>query len=727
MSEIIEGFKQSKTEQKWFQENYPTRPVSNYATDLKKKLTSPVNNESDILEILDVEYIRLKNIEDSYVEYMKEKKMIGDISLSKDLSEIIINAPSIFEQSDSPYAIQTKWAVSTGHGCVDTSFTYAIHRGYSEYLECEDEEKSNKIKESLDSIIWETINLLNPSTVAISLNTIYEYLYNTNRLVLDNKKVNSVKADVLKYYDALLNKEKLNNEAIKINFIKEQSVLEIMIYVVYRDIMDLLEQAPNLVKKFEEQYPLYKDSYQSIFTNHFINAVILSGVSYTQKDNLIQTTARFLRNEIIKWVKTPKKEDRPEYIPVFKLLNQNVLVVKYYQYLMYNIGNLDKVLNAQDQNIEGAAKSLEETKANKNSSKDAINVAQTTYDNLVKAKENTLKTKSLVAFYIQECTLNEKIAKWVFSIESVVAILSCTPIYESAAHDSYSEVASLFTKRDFQPMGYKSVNPCYMHFNEGDVSSPEVKLLSSIVSGMVNPSMPSLQATATARTFIDLYVGINTLKTNFGKVKEHYVNLIKKDISCLLGTVHSNIDQDSEKNENFDEEITKRLNPEYAFSFIKDELTEEDTTKISKVTETIERICSAETLSDLFDFEITYPKIKDKYHEDSTISWIKATTKTLKDHLEDWKDARDRYFNIVKLYDDILTNYIIVNGVNKKSEKEPFKDLWPLTTQYIWPAKEEENSISAEEAQATYMLNLKPGDIGAGRYGSRATHSEVCD
>lgn len=723
---LIDKFNQSKSEQNWFQNNYPSKPVSFFAADLKKTLSSPVDYDTDIVKILDVEYIRLKNIEESYVEYMKEKKMIGDISLSKDLSEIIINTPSIFEQSDSPYAIKTKWAVSNGTGCVDTSFTYAIHRGYSEYLECEDEEKSKQIKESIDSVIWEAINLLNPSTVAISLNSIYEYLYKSNRLILDNEKVNSIKADILKYYDALLNKEKLNNEAMKINFIKEQSVLEIMIYTVYRDIMDLLEQAPNLVKKFEEQYPLYKDSYQTIFTNHFIKVVLLSGIRYTQEDNLVQKTARFLRNEILKWVKTPKKEDRPEYIPVFKLLNQKILIVKYYQYLLYNIGNLDKVLNSQDENIEHAAKALEETKADKNSSKDAINVAQATYDNLVKAKENTLKTKSLVAFYIQECTLNEKIAKWTFSIESVIAILSCTPIYESAAHDSYSEVASLFTKRDFQPMGYESVNPCYMHFNEGDVSSPEVKLLSSIISGMVNPSMPSLQSTATARTFMDLCVGINTLKTNFSKVKEHYVNLIKTNIFSLGNAICANIDRSSKKNENFDEEIGKRLDESNAFDIVKDELAEDDLETITKITETVERICSAQSLSDLLDFEVDFMKTKDKRDEESMLSWIKSSGQMLRNVLEEWKDARDRYFNIVKLYDDILTNYLSGRG-NKKSDDEPFKDLWPLTTQYEWPAKESEKTMTSEEAQLTYMLNLKPGDIGAGRYGSRATHSEICD
>lgn len=724
--DLIDKFNQSKSEQNWFQNNYPSKPVSFFAADLKKTLSSPVDYDTDIVKILDVEYIRLKNIEESYVEYMKEKKMIGDISLSKDLSEIIINTPSIFEQSDSPYAIKTKWAVSNGNGCVDTSFTYAIHRGYSEYLECEDEEKAKQIKEAIDSIVWEAINLLNPSTVAISLNSIYEYLYKSNRLILDNEKVNSIKADILKYYDALLNKEKLNNEAMRINFIKEQSVLEIMIYIVYRDIMDLLEQAPNLVKKFEEQYPLYKDSYQTIFTNHFIKVVLLSGIRYTQEDNLVQKTARFLRNEILKWVKTPKKEDRPEYIPVFKLLNQKILIVKYYQYLLYNIGNLDKVLNSQDENIEHAAKALEETKADKNSSKDAINVAQATYDNLVKAKENTLKTKSLVAFYIQECTLNEKIAKWTFSIESVIAILSCTPIYESAAHDSYSEVASLFTKRDFQPMGYESVNPCYMHFNEGDVSSPEVKLLASIISGMVNPSMPSLQSTATARTFMDLYVGINTLKTNFSKVKEHYVNLIKTNIFSLGNAICANIDRTSKKNENFDEEIGKRLDESDAFDIVKDELTENDLETITKITETVERICSAESLSDLLDFEVDFMKTKDKRDEESMLSWIKSSGQMLRNVLEEWKDARDRYFNIVKLYDDILTNYLSGRG-NKKSDDEPFKDLWPLTTQYEWPAKESEKTMTSEEAQLTYMLNLKPGDIGAGRYGSRATHSEICD
>ena len=723
---LIDKFNQSKSEQNWFQNNYPSKPVSFFAADLKKTLSSPIDYDTDIVKILDVEYIRLKNIEESYVEYMKEKKMIGDISLSKDLSEIIINTPSIFEQSDSPYAIKTKWAVSNEIGCADTSFTYAIHRGYSEYLECEDEEKAKQIKEAIDSIIWEAINLLNPSTVAISLNSIYEYLYKSNRLILDNEKVNSIKADILKYYDALLNKEKLNNEAMKINFIKEQSVLEIMIYTVYRDIMDLLEQAPNLVKKFEEQYPLYKDSYQAIFTNHFIKVVLLSGIRYTQEDNLVQKTARFLRNEILKWVKTPKKEDRPEYIPVFKLLNQKILVVKYYQYLLYNIGNLDKVLNSQDENIEHAAKALEETKADKNSSKDAINVAQATYDNLVKAKENTLKTKSLIAFYIQECTLNEKIAKWAFSIESIVAILSCTPIYESAAHDSYSEVASLFTKRDFQPMGYESVNPCYMHFNEGDVSSPEVKLLASIISGMVNPSMPSLQSTATARTFMDLYVGINTIKTNFSKVKEHYVNLIKTNIFSLGNAISANIDRSSKKNENFDEEIGKRLDESDAFDIVKDELTEDDLETITKITEMVERICSAQSLSDLLDFEVDFMKTKDKRDEESMLSWIKSSGQMLRNVLEEWKDARDRYFNIVKLYDDILTNYLSGRG-NKKSDDEPFKDLWPLTTQYEWPAKESEKTMTSEEAQATYMLNLKPGDIGAGRYGSRATHSEICD
>ena len=723
---LIDKFNQSKSEQNWFQNNYPSKPVSFFAADLKKTLSSPVDYDTDIVKILDVEYIRLKNIEESYVEYMKEKKMIGDISLSKDLSEIIINTPSIFEQSDSPYAIKTKWAVSNEIGCADTSFTYAIHRGYSEYLECEDEEKAKQIKEAIDSIIWEAINLLNPSTVAISLNSIYEYLYKSNRLILDNEKVNSIKADILKYYDALLNKEKLNNEAMKINFIKEQSVLEIMIYTVYRDIMDLLEQAPNLVKKFEEQYPLYKDSYQAIFTNHFIKVVLLSGIRYTQEDNLVQKTARFLRNEILKWVKTPKKEDRPEYIPVFKLLNQKILVVKYYQYLLYNIGNLDKVLNSQDENIEHAAKALEETKADKNSSKDAINVAQATYDNLVKAKENTLKTKSLIAFYIQECTLNEKIAKWAFSIESIVAILSCTPIYESAAHDSYSEVASLFTKRDFQPMGYESVNPCYMHFNEGDVSSPEVKLLASIISGMVNPSMPSLQSTATARTFMDLYVGINTIKTNFSKVKEHYVNLIKTNIFSLGNAISANIDRSSKKNENFDEEIGKRLDESDAFDIVKDELTEDDLETITKITEMVERICSAQSLSDLLDFEVDFMKTKDKRDEESMLSWIKSSGQMLRNVLEEWKDARNRYFNIVKLYDDILTNYLSGRG-NKKSDDEPFKDLWPLTTQYEWPAKESEKTMTSEEAQATYMLNLKPGDIGAGRYGSRATHSEICD
>ena len=204
---LIDKFNQSKSEQNWFQNNYPSKPVSFFAADLKKTLSSPVDYDTDIVKILDVEYIRLKNIEESYVEYMKEKKMIGDISLSKDLSEIIINTPSIFEQSDSPYAIKTKWAVSNEIGCADTSFTYAIHRGYSEYLECEDEEKAKQIKEAIDSIIWEAINLLNPSTVAISLNSIYEYLYKSNRLILDNEKVNSFILNDSITYEGFLSEE----------------------------------------------------------------------------------------------------------------------------------------------------------------------------------------------------------------------------------------------------------------------------------------------------------------------------------------------------------------------------------------------------------------------------------------------------------------------------------------------------------------------------------------
>ena len=225
---------------------------------------------------------------------------------------------------------------------------------------------------------------------------------------------------------------------------------------------------------------------------------------------------------------------------------------------------------------------------------------------------------------------------------------------------------------------------------------------------------------------MDLYVGINTLKTNFSKVKEHYVNLIKTNIFSLGNAICANIDRTSKKNENFDEEIGKRLDESDAFDIVKDELTENDLETITKITETVERICSAESLSDLLDFEVDFMKTKDKRDEESMLSWIKSSGQMLRNVLEEWKDARDRYFNIVKLYDDILTNYLSGRG-NKKSDDEPFKDLWPLTTQYEWPAKESEKTMTSEEAKAMYMLNLKPGDIGAGRYGSRATHSEICD
>ena len=50
--DLIDKFNQSKSEQNWFQNNYPSKPVSFFAADLKKTLSSPVDYDTDIVKIL---------------------------------------------------------------------------------------------------------------------------------------------------------------------------------------------------------------------------------------------------------------------------------------------------------------------------------------------------------------------------------------------------------------------------------------------------------------------------------------------------------------------------------------------------------------------------------------------------------------------------------------------------------------------------------------------------
>ena len=149
---------------------------------------------------------------------------------------------------------------------------------------------------------------------------------------------------------------------------------------------------------------------------------------------------------------------------------------------------------------------------------------------------------------------------------------------------------------------------------------------------------------------------------------------------------------------------------------MKENISEEETAKINDLTSKLDS--AFEKIEEVDDKNKSNRAIESDEYKKHLIN-------TYKDTISDWSNCRVKYFASLRLYSEIIDEYVKGDLRGLNDEQLP-KSLWPITTQYDIPINEEK-AITPEDAKKTYMLDLKPGDIQAGRYGSRFTTSEACD
>lgn len=638
--------------------------VTTAVADLKATIDSSSIND----DVRNPEYTKVL-IDEAIYAYSElaaasERNGRGKV-VSEPMSLITLACSHVYDEEMCNFF--TKDSANNNRNPLSSRFTYLVKRA-SDDIAANKEDAS--LPESLGALINTVIEYFDPRAVSKVLESVIptcgESGYFTDERVRG-------------YFEALVMRENVvyGNTVNSINnlvWIKYIRLINLSAMDVLTNKVDVYWAEKNGVR----EYALIKD----IMTQIVIDGIFKSDVK-SATDIL-----RYMRENVTSWIKHKDlSERRPNCPEVFDLIDMNSFMSSLYTMGIHAVGNTKELVNKFDSIIETYEKQLKESKteddkANINRQLEGVKSRKTEY----------LTFKSLIAFFIQECTSNELVAYKAFSPDVAVEYLIKEPPLDFGMNDSNSCVGSLFSKRDFTPIGSTPINPYYLHYGIGDISSPEADYMAYSLSSLVHPGMKSIIALAGSKNFATLQITIESVKEALVRAKE-----IASDE--IIGSIN--------RLKSFDKDNTFAI-PEDCKSF----------EKIAELLEGFKSKCSEMLKEENGKSEDPIPSNQMNIRKISVD--IDSAYSTAKWYLDYVASAKNILSQIEYVIDSISSEQCMSSAHTSISEEKPLKNFWPITQQY-------EYEIEEPDGHAEYETPLEPGDIERHRYGSRFTTQHPCD
>lgn len=739
-----------KSDNNIFQKEYPDKliNISEYIDRMQQSksfvgaLSKDEESEASLFT-----YEKIKSmIEETISSYdllktrlMDYHKSIGGIEtpnvcVSRGISELYLLSPNAYDKNTiTNYSSFDTIVLNNGVSAASSKVTFVIAL-ISEKMK---EENVSEVKELIKSLLFTIANTFNPNVVADLVANLMDVG------VIDYIFKEEVDSLMKELYETLVMKEGIflttdDNYFGALN--RGFKTTDLTAYKLGRFVFTKPEQLLDDKNHFNwfgtilnpPAYDKYrKDLYTHLLLSMIHSATVKIGIETVYE--AMDDANRIIRKSVTDWIKTPDVSKRPTVPDVFNYINITPYLKSIYTHALWDIGDMneyvDPVEAAKDHAEEeytrvkadwdakcaSENKPTEEEKQNLYAKKEEKDTALAIY----KAR---LRHKSLIAFLYEEILSNEKVVAMVFDFDLVAFILAFEPNVDNAMHDVHTCVTALYNKRDFKPLGIESVNPFYVHANEGDIISAEAKYLAHAMSGIANYNMGS----RIACSFMNEPIEVANVIANV----EYSSMRAKISIQKLLATYSANAVSLAGINV-----VTKTFEKDESFNKLISSLKDFNST----IPESRNNIVVAinDFIAHIENFDMS------DYTDNSGAEYFynfEKTLKNLRTFLIAYEDTVWGENNIFTQTKNILerlnseTAIIAARGDIEAGKRQ--YSLWPRINQYDHPIIDDsENNIkSKEETAHENFFDILPGDIKSGRYNtpferldSRYSTSKGCD
>lgn len=195
----------------------------------------------------------------------------------------------------------------------------------------------------------------------------------------------------------------------------------------------------------------------------------------TDVEKFIIDMCSTIEKEVVDWIKTPKKEDRPAIIPIYEKINIPKILVELYNFSI-NLGDTNSKIAEYEKIIE-LLKSEKSNDTNNNEELINDNYKMINSINVIKYKISSL---------FDEICSNEDVVKQSLTPNEIVYILTGEPDINNFAYCIHNIINTLNIKSDFTRG--QSINPFYTHATkEGlNLAVEEDIFLADLLSMVVN-------------------------------------------------------------------------------------------------------------------------------------------------------------------------------------------------------------------------------------------------
>lgn len=597
-------------------------------------------------------------VHDRYVKYTGKKV------LPKDISTLILMSSNIFNLDD----FTNFYTADVLNKEFSSRFTKVFFDGIIlSNIKIDNKPINDNVLPELDSLISTIIEYFDPRVVSYVMTNL-EKAYPE---YFTSEKITNI-------HETLFNKEKI----VYANDPNKPLSKTLSDYLTRESVtaMDIITNKSNILKDVEVSN---KSEITSIFTVKLFNSSI--------KDQI--DVMRYIKDDIISWIKTIPIESRTKCPKTFDIIDMNSFVSDLYIYGLTRLGDAKNVIESYEKRIDEYTDKLESEEIDEKV-KESI---QKALNSLKESKDEYLTFKSMIAFLLQETVSNEDISSMIYTPDSVVNILVKEPPVTFGIHDSNSVISSLFVKRDFQPLSSKPINPYYIHFNRGDVSSKEAYLIAAYLAAVAHPQMRSLAACAGILDYESLETFVNTLKYHLYAAKEITYHGIK-NVFMSLNNFISNYES-NEKVKDGNSEYVKALKDIYK------SYSDCDTTKtyVDNLYDAVEKLPKND-----IDPEAV---CDDSYN---IVTELKTLLAFYKDYLKKYENVESQVLFIINSFKD---SFVVTSAIKSRDENKPIFNFWPITTQYEYEIEEPDPNYV--DPKNEILNNLKPGDVIRRRYSSR--------
>lgn len=736
---VVDFIKKATAQADIFKNEYPDKMPE--IKIFKDEIDGFVDNS--IKDISDPEYVIVylnniidlyENVKNSYLEYIKDKEgsdfVPDEVLINKQISLLYFNNSGVYDKKDN-YGHKTADALMLKQGVdvgAESKFTYSLYIASLAVGKCiknKDNKSLEIISDLISQLLFLVANTFHPSVIANVIKLAINNKVSIDHELEDGDKVSIASLNLLEYllrdkYELILKSlfETLViregkflaynsdytpglNVTDKCSISCNDLVFSVLGKYVIKSYKEILDDA-NQNNWFNTilSNPVYDKFKKQLYTNVLCDLTVNTNLGEDETIN----TCRYLREKATEWIKQPDLSKRPDVPEHFEYIDISRYMSELYSYSMYHVGDVEKTVNKFDEEMKRISDFI---KLPENKDKD-MSEEKEKGKQIADRKKHYLTLKSLIGFLFLEILSNEKLSDKVYTPEFVLYVMMNEPGIDNAMHDIHSALMSLYSKRDFKPMGVKSNNPYFIHYGEGDdVASPEAKYIAKLASGLSHYNMSSRIVASSAYSFRELGNAIFSVGTSFEMYNTYFIEYLRNKIGYLNSHVSENVYFEKDIQDKV-VEIYNKFDECYKNDKF---VSKEDIEELISLIETINSV-NNKLLTDK-------PEIKNDLNE--KIGFEQYYCDSISAAINEYIDSYNSLVNIYSVLDKITVNTTMADAtktyISDKNEGKPQYSLWPRIIQYEYPIVEEKRQHKTiEQTHHENYMDLEPGDIESGYY-----------